>query len=122
MIAAMCGRFNVAADPLSRLLMGVSKPSLGEMFYNKYLIPIAASIWSADPQQVAQFPMRFMAQFFRNHGMLNVWDRPQWRTVVGGSRSYMTQITKPFADRIRLSEAVTKVRRFNDRSVMNLGR
>jgi predicted NAD/FAD-binding protein len=88
---------------------------LGEMFYDKYLIPIAASIWSADPRKVAQFPMRFMAQFFRNHGMLNVWDRPQWRTVVGGSRSYMSELTKPFADRIRLNEAVTAVRRFEDR-------
>ncbi|MBX2852797.1 MAG: FAD-dependent oxidoreductase [Phycisphaeraceae bacterium] len=88
---------------------------LGEMFYDKYLIPIAASIWSADPREVAQFPMRFIAQFFRNHGMLNVWDRPQWRTVVGGSRSYMAELTRPFADRIRLNEAVTAVRRFDDR-------
>jgi predicted NAD/FAD-binding protein len=88
---------------------------LGEVFYDKYLIPIAASIWSADPREVAQFPMRFMAEFFRNHGMLNVWDRPQWRTVVGGSRSYMAELTKPFADRIRLNEAVTAVRRFEDR-------
>jgi len=87
---------------------------LGEMFYDKYLIPIAASIWSADPRQVAQFPMRFMAQFFRNHGMLNMWDRPQWRTVVGGSRTYMAELTRPFADRIRLSEAVLAVRRFED--------
>lgn len=88
---------------------------LGEMFYEKYLVPIAASIWSADPRKVERFPMRFMAQFFRNHGMLNVWDRPQWRTIVGGSRSYMTALTKPFSDRIRLREPVTAVRRFDDR-------
>ena len=88
---------------------------LGEVFYDKYLIPIAASIWSADPREVARFPMRFMAEFFRNHGMLNVWDRPQWRTVIGGSRSYMAELTKPFSDRIRLSEAVTAVRRDEDR-------
>ena len=87
---------------------------LGDMFYDKYLVPIAASIWSADPRQVEQLPMRFMAEFFRNHGMLNVWDRPQWRTVVGGSRTYMAELTKPFADRIRLNEAVTAVRRFDD--------
>lgn len=86
---------------------------LGEMFYDKYLIPIAASIWSADPRKVTRFPMRFMAEFFRNHGMLNMWDRPQWRTIVGGSRSYMAELTRPFADRIRLSEAVTAVRRFD---------
>ena len=87
---------------------------LGEMFYDKYLIPIAASIWSADPRKVARFPMRFMAEFFRNHGMLNMWDRPQWRTIQGGSRTYMAELTRPFADRIRLSEAVTAVRRYED--------
>ena len=87
---------------------------LGEMFYDKYLVPIAASIWSADPRTVAQFPMRFMAQFFRNHGMLNLWDRPQWRTIQGGSRTYMAELTRPFADRIRLNQPVLAVRRFDD--------
>jgi predicted NAD/FAD-binding protein len=93
----------------------VKQHRLGDMFFEKYLVPISAAIWSADPQQVRRFPMRFMAQFFRNHGMLNIWDRPQWRTVVGGSRSYMTKLTEPFADRIRLNEAVTAVRRYDDR-------
>lgn len=89
----------------------VRENGLGEMFFEKYLVPISAAIWSADPNRVRHFPMRFMAQFFRNHGMLNVWDRPQWRTVVGGSRTYMKELTKPFAERIRLGEAVTAVRR-----------
>ncbi|MFK7789576.1 MAG: NAD(P)/FAD-dependent oxidoreductase, partial [Phycisphaeraceae bacterium] len=101
-------------DDLITMQAFAKQHNLGEMFYDKYLIPIAASIWSADPRKVSQFPMRFMAQFFRNHGMLNVWNRPQWRTVVGGSRSYMTQLTKPFLDRIRLGDAVTAVRRFDD--------
>lgn len=108
-------RFAEHGDEQTVMQQFAKQHGLGEMFYDKYLIPIAASIWSADPQRVAQFPMRFMAQFFRNHGMLNVWDRPQWRTVVGGSRTYMTELTKPFVDRIRLGEAVTAVRRFEDR-------
>ena len=102
-------------DDLITMEAFVKRHQLGAMFYDKYLIPIAASIWSADPRKVSQFPMRFMAEFFRNHGMLNVWDRPQWRTVVGGSRSYMTELTEPFKNRIRLREAVTAVRRFDDR-------
>ncbi len=106
-------RFAEQGDEQMMMQDFAKQHGLGQMFYDKYLIPIAASIWSADPRKVSQFPMRFMAQFFRNHGMLNVWDRPQWRTVVGGSRSYMTALTKPFADRIRLSEAVTAVRRFD---------
>lgn len=106
-------RFADQGDEQMMMNAFAEQHGLGEMFYDKYLIPIAASIWSADPREVTRFPMRFMAQFFRNHGMLNVWDRPQWRTIVGGSRSYMAELTKPFAERIRLSEAVTAVRRFD---------
>ena len=106
-------RFAEAGDEQTVMQDFAKQHGLGGMFYDKYLVPIAASIWSADPQKVARFPMRFMAQFFRNHGMLNVWGRPQWRTVVGGSRAYMAELTRPFAGRIRLNEAVTAVRRFD---------
>lgn len=107
-------RFAESGDSQTTMRQFVDQHQLGAMFYDKYLVPISASIWSADPEKVAQFPMRFMAEFFRNHGMLNVWNRPQWRTIVGGSRAYMAELTKPFADRIRLNEAVTAVRRFED--------
>ncbi|MEO0477025.1 MAG: FAD-dependent oxidoreductase [Planctomycetota bacterium] len=107
-------RFAEDGDDQTTMREFVGKHGLGEVFYEKYLVPISASIWSADPGKVAQFPMKFMAQFFRNHGMLNVWDRPQWRTVVGGSRTYMTELTKPFKDRIRLNEPVRAVRRHDD--------
>ena len=107
-------RFADEGDEQTMMQDFAEQHGLGEMFYDKYLIPIAASIWSADPRKVARFPMRFMAQFFRNHGMLNVWNRPQWRTIKGGSRTYMAELTRSFADRIRLSEGVTAVRRFDD--------
>ncbi len=106
-------RFAEQGDDRMMMADFAREHGLGEMFYDKYLIPIAASIWSADPGTVAQFPMRFMAEFFRNHGMLNLWNRPQWRTIVGGSRTYMTELTRPFAHRIRLSDAVLAVRRYD---------
>lgn len=111
---SLAKRFAEHGDDETMMQEFARQHGLGEMFYDKYLIPIAASIWSADPQKVAQFPMRFMAQFFRNHGMLNVWDRPQWRTVKGGSRTYMAELTRPFTDRIRLNEPVTAARRFEN--------
>ena len=43
------------------------------------------------------FPAGFLARFFHNHGMLGFRDRPQWRTVTGGSRRYVEEITRPFA-------------------------
>ena len=104
-------RFAEDGDDQTTMREFVGMHGLSGVFYEKYLVPISASIWSADPGKVAQMPMRFMAQFFRNHGMLNVWDRPQWRTVVGGSRTYMAELAKPFKDRIRLNEPVRAVRR-----------
>ena len=51
------------------------------------------------------FPASFMAEFFDNHGMYSLRDRPQWRTVSGGSRSYVEAITAPWRDRVRLRRA-----------------
>jgi predicted NAD/FAD-binding protein len=85
-----------------------------ETFVENYLVPMGAAIWSADPVAWRSAPARFLARFFDNHGMLTVFDHPQWRTIVGGSRSYLEPITRPFADRIRLATPVRRVRRFPD--------
>lgn len=100
----------------------VARHRLGDWFYDKYLVPMTASIWSMAPDKVDGMPIRFMAEFFNNHGMLSVWDRPRWRTIVGGSRTYMAALTEPFADRVRLNEAVTAVRRLDDRVELDTGR
>ena len=75
----------------------------------------ASAVWSADPEQMWSFPAAFLARFFHNHGMLGFRGRPQWRTVTGGSRRYVEEITRPFADRIRLSAPVRAVTRADDR-------
>jgi predicted NAD/FAD-binding protein len=60
------------------------------------------------------FPVRVLAQFFANHGMLGFRDRPRWQTVVGGSRRYVEALTSPFASSIRLATPVIGVRRDDD--------
>ena len=56
------------------------------------------------------FPARFLVEFFANHGMLGFAKRPQWRTVVGGSRTYVDAVTRPWRDRLRLDTPVTRDR------------
>jgi uncharacterized protein len=85
----------------------------GHGFRTNYLVPMMAAIWSAEPQRLLGMPARFFVRFFANHGMLSVQDRPQWFTVVGGSRSYLTPLTAPFADRIRLAAKVVNLRRID---------
>lgn len=83
----------------------------GSGFCRYYLIPMCAAIWSAGTDVVLGFPLLFFARFFNNHGLLNIDDRPQWRTIVGGSSAYLGPLTASFADRIRLNCPVQWVRR-----------
>jgi len=80
-------------------------------FIQHYIIPMGAAIWSTDPQTMLKFPARYFVEFFSNHGLLSVSERPQWRVIKGGSRSYIAPLTAPFADRIHLNAAVARVRR-----------
>ena len=59
------------------------------------------------------FPARFLVEFFDNHGMLGFRARPQWRTVTGGSRSYVRALTRDLD--VRLNAPVERVERFADR-------
>lgn len=76
-----------------------------------YLVPMAAAIWSSKPAEILDFPAAYFGHFFANHGLLTVNDRPQWRTLTGGSRSYVAALTAPFAERIHLRQAVRQVHR-----------
>ena len=83
-------------------------------FIDHFIIPMGEAIWSADPQQFDRFPARHFAQFFKNHGFLNVRDQPLWLTIQGGSRRYVDPITRPFKDNLRLNCPVTSIRRHAD--------
>ena len=83
-------------------------------FAQQYLYPMGAAIWSCPTGTFAEFPIRFIVEFYKNHGLLNVADRPTWRVVEGGSKSYVDAIVRPFADRIRLNAAVARVDRGPD--------
>jgi uncharacterized protein len=82
-----------------------------EWFVERLIVPQAAAVWSADPDQLWSFPAGFLATFFANHGMLGFRDRPHWRTVSGGSRRYVEALTAPLRDRIRTSAPVRAVTR-----------
>lgn len=78
-------------------------------FREHYIIPMGAAIWSAAPGDMLDFPARYFIRFFHNHGMLSVDDRPQWRVIRGGSRSYVEPLTAPFRERIHLNTPVMRI-------------
>jgi predicted NAD/FAD-binding protein len=115
-------RFNREAREL--IGMNGTAPSLGHWleekgfsrhFVERLIVPQAAAVWSADPEQMWSFPASFMAEFFDNHGMYSLRDRPKWRTVCGGSSSYVEAISAPWRDRVRLGAPVRRIERLADR-------
>ena len=82
----------------------------GNAFRDWYLKPMAACIWSTPTQQIDDFPLATFIAFCRNHGLISVNDRPQWRTVKGGARNYVTKLAAKIKD-IRLNAALTRVTR-----------
>jgi predicted NAD/FAD-binding protein len=111
-------RFNREARAL--IGMNGTAPSLGawleeqnfsENFIERLVVPQASAVWSADPEQMWSFPASFMAEFFDNHGMFSLRDRPRWRTVSGGSIRYVEAITAPWRDSVRLRAPVRRIER-----------
>jgi len=80
-------------------------------FARLYLLPMGAAIWSCPLGTFGQFPIRFIVEFYRNHGLLNIRNRPTWRVIDGGSRTYVEQMTARFGDRIHLNTPVRRVTR-----------
>jgi predicted NAD/FAD-binding protein len=80
-------------------------------FVERLIVPQVSAVWSADPRTMHTFPVRFLAEFFANHGMLGFRDRPQWATVSGGSARYVDALTAPFRERIRLNAPVHSITR-----------
>jgi uncharacterized protein len=79
-------------------------------FADDYLLPMAACIWSAPKAQILAFPLSTFVHFFHNHGLLAITNRPQWRTVRGGSKHYVQKITAALKD-VRIGAGATRVER-----------
>ena len=86
----------------------------GEAFRNRYLLPMAAAIWSCPVETMAAFPAESLLRFFANHGLLDLRNRPQWRTVCGGSHEYVKQLMKPLHGDSTCRDRVTSVQRGDD--------
>jgi len=82
-------------------------------FIADHLMPMGAAIWSSSVEQMMQFPALSFMRFFNNHGLLQLADRPEWRTVEGGSREYVKRLTASFANNVRCNERVVNVARSN---------
>jgi uncharacterized protein len=83
-------------------------------FLHDHLLPMGAAIWSCTVEEMRDYPAACFIRFFANHGLLRLTGRPQWRSVIGGSRAYVERLAAPLAGHIRLKCPVRAVRRQPD--------
>jgi predicted NAD/FAD-binding protein len=109
-------RFNRAtAGALPEVTLGdyLVRERYSAEFRDWYLLPMAAAIWSCPTQAMLDYPLTTFVRFARNHGLLQVFDRPQWQTVKGGGRQYVNRIAAELDD-VRLATPVKSVLRDAD--------
>ena len=104
---AVEGKDAELAEPLQAFL---DRHRFGSAFRNWYFLPMLGCIWSCPTDQMLQFPVATMIRFCHNHGLLQVNDRPQWHTVVGGARHYVEKIVAGIPD-ARLNTPVRQIER-----------
>ncbi len=94
----------------------LSAKHYGKLFTDNYLLPMVSAIWSTSLEEVQEFPLVFFAQFFDNHGLLDVVNRPQWFTIKGGSKQYVNKLIPRFVKAggiVRVNSPVQSVTRGN---------
>ena len=77
-------------------------------FTRHFMEPVVAAVWSCDPELALDYPARYLFAFLQHHGMLQVFGSPQWRTVTGGSRTYVDKVAAGLHE-IRTGTKVTSV-------------
>lgn len=111
-------RFNQTA--VKRLQEGAADCTLGEflhqerygrMFIENYLLPMGAAVWSTPTDRMLEFPANSLIRFFHNHGFLGMYTNHRWRTVSGGSKTYLDAVLNAVKPAVRLNSQVTSVKR-----------
>ena len=70
----------------------LKKIKISDYFINYHIIPMVSAIWSMPPYESSQMPLTFFLNFFKNHGLFKLKDRPQWYTVANRSKTYVNKI------------------------------
>lgn len=100
-----------SAHPTTSLGAWLDQRGYSQAFVDRHILPMAAAIWSVPKREMLGYPAATFARFFANHGLLQVRNRPQWRTVAGGSRAYVARVKNDFGGTIVAGDPVTRVLR-----------
>ncbi|MET4695669.1 NAD(P)/FAD-dependent oxidoreductase [Endozoicomonas lisbonensis] len=105
-----------ASTTLRELL---SRHTYGKKFVKEHLIPMGAAIWSTPADKILDYPALAFLRFCENHGLLQVTNRPQWKTVKGGSREYVRKVISQLGRNTLQNCCISKVKRYPDKVIIS---
>jgi len=96
---------------LDRMTLGelLMQQGYSQQFIYDHLLPMGAAIWSTPVEKMLNYPASSFLRFCRNHGLVQLKDRPQWQTVIGGSKRYVDKIAADLNGKIRLNSRIHKI-------------
>ncbi|WP_428672573.1 NAD(P)/FAD-dependent oxidoreductase [Roseibium sp.] len=105
-----------AADGVPDIALGdfLMRERYSKAFIDDHIIPMGAAIWSTSMSEMLAFPARSFIDFYANHGMLQFNNRPQWRTVAGGSRTYVNRLVEDAGFEVLPGTAAKRIVRHRD--------
>lgn len=111
----------LADESVDALTLGelLRREGLGKGFTSWYLIPMGSAIWSTPPGRMLGFPAKTFLRFCDNHGLLHITGKPRWRSLVGGSRTYVESAARAISGTIRVSAPVESVERRPDSVIVS---
>lgn len=112
-----CAVATAEANPDMRVADLLDRLKMGHWFRDRYLLPLSGAIWSTSASDMLHFPAQALTRFCDHHGLLSVFNHPQWKTVVDGSQAYVSRISAAITRRggvVRTASPVTKIQRQDD--------
>ncbi|MEH6445521.1 MAG: FAD-dependent oxidoreductase [Oceanospirillaceae bacterium] len=107
-------------DDLDEISLGelLQEQGYGKEFIFNHLLPMGAAIWSTPIEKMLNYPASCFMRFCHNHGLLQFQDRPQWKTVINGSKQYVDKLGTALAGNIRLNSRIHKIIRHRDQVII----
>ncbi len=106
-----CSNLDVDTSSNDTLGSFLKKENLSDYFINYHIVPMVAAIWSMPPYEAKQMPIKFFINFFKNHGLFNLKNRPQWFTVSGRSKTYVDKIINQISGEYYKNYPIKKISR-----------
>ncbi len=109
-----CSNININNLSNETLESFLKKENLSDYFINYHIIPMVAAIWSMPPYEAKQLPLNFFINFFKNHGLFNLKNRPQWFTVSNRSKTYVNTVINQISGEYYKNYPIKKISRNNN--------